>query len=718
MTAPRGDRFYIVAAEERNGDRSRVLKQGETFAVFDRHGDMRGGDDPAHGIYCGGTRMVSRRELLLNGAPPQLLSSRVKNDNSELTVDLTNPDMSEDGKVVIPRGTLHIARSILLWELCCYERIRIANHGLDAVNAVLTLRFDADFADIFEVRGTARAHRGERRAAAGAHGVAIRYSGLDKVERITRITSDPVPDRIRPREFRYELTLEPQEMETLLLTWTFEIGGAAARPVQFDSALRAACDAVVRERESDCRIETSNEQFNSWLDRSSADIHMMITQTPQGPYPYAGVPWYSTPFGRDAIITALEYLWINPDLAAGVLGFLARTQADRVIPDRDAEPGKILHEARDGEMAALGEVPFDRYYGAADTTPLFVVLAGAHFSRTGDRELAERMWPHVTRALGWIQKYGDADGDGFVEYRRRASTGLVNQGWKDSHDAIFHADGRLAEAPIAVCEIQGYVVAAYRAAGRLAEALGHADEAAGLAERADRLRQDIETRFWCNDIGTYALALDGAKRQCCVRASNAGHLLFCGVPTQEHAERTAATLLSEGFYSGWGIRTVGIAEARFNPMSYHNGSVWPHDNALIGAGFSRYGIRSGAMQVLSGLFEASTGFELYRMPELFCGFPRRGGEGPTAYPVACAPQSWSAASVFLMMQGCIGLTISAPRREVQFRSPELPPWLDLVRIRGLRVGDARLDLDIRREGDDIGITIARREGHVAVVVVK
>jgi glycogen debranching enzyme len=369
-------------------------------------------------------------------------------------------------------------------------------------------------------------------------------------------------------------------------------------------------------------------------------------------------------------------------------------------------------------MAATGEVPFERYYGSVDSTPLFVMLAGAYYERTGDLPAAEAVWPHVERALDWIDRYGDVDTDGFVEYARRRDTGLVQQGWKDSHDSVFHRDGTFAEAPIALCEVQAYVYAAKRSAAALAHALGDFARARELDEAAQALRQRFEEVFWCDDLNTYALALDGRKQLCRVRASNAGHCLYAGIASDERAERLAATLLCDASYSGWGIRTLAQTEAHYNPMSYHNGSVWPHDNALIAAGLARYGRKSEVLRVLTGLFDASVFFDLHRLPELFCGFSRRPDESPTQYPVSCAPQSWASGSVLLLLQACLGLDVRGAERKVVFSDPVLPEFLREVHIDGLRVGDASVDLYLVRHREDVGINVVRREGRVNVVTTK
>jgi glycogen debranching enzyme len=454
--------------------------------------------------------------------------------------------------------------------------------------------------------------------------------------------------------------------------------------------------------------------MDRWLERSSADLAMLVTELPTGPYPYAGVPWYSTTFGRDGLITAREMLWLDPAPARGVLAFLAATQATAEEPQRDAEPGKILHEARKCEMARTGEVPFGRYYGTVDATPLFVALAGAYLRRTGDLGFVRGIWPHVLAALEWMDRYGDRDGDGFIEYARRSRHGLVQQGWKDSHDSVFHADGSMAEPPIALCEVQAYAWEAREQAATIAQALGETQRAAQLRDSAAQLRERFLRAFWCEDLGVYALALDGRKQPCRVAASNAGHALWTGIAAPEHAARMAQRFLDDDFFSGWGVRTVAAGQARYNPMSYHNGSIWPHDNALIAAGLARYGHTDAAMRLMSGLFDASLHFSQHRLPELFCGFPRREGEGPTLYPVACSPQAWAAAAVFAMLQACLGLDIDAARGELALHAPRLPGFIDRLDLHGLRIGHADVDLLLQRYHHNVGVEVIGKRGDVAV----
>ncbi len=420
----------------------------------------------------------------------------------------------------------------------------------------------------------------------------------------------------------------------------------------------------------------------------------------------------------DGIITALQCLWLRTDLARGVLGYLAATQASEVIPAQDAEPGKILHETRNGEMAVLGEMPFGRYYGSVDSTPLFVLLAGAYYKRTADRPFAKTIWPHVEAALAWIDRYGDRDGDGFVEYQRRAADGLIHQGWKDSDDAVSHADGTPPSGPIALCEVQGYVYAARRAGAVLAAALGMPDRATELERQAEALRERFEATFWCDDLGTYALALDGDKRPCRILASNAGHCLFSGIASPDRAARVAHGLLSPAFFSGWGIRTLAATEVRYNPMAYHNGTDWPHDTALIAYGASRYGLQDLAVRGVGRAFRSR---HLLR-PEPDAGVVLRvrpgTRRGPGPVPGGVRPHAWAAGSVFLLLQACLGLGVSGVERQVWFHQPQLAPFVPELRFTNLEVAGATVDLHLVRHGDDVGVNVLRRVGDLSLVVAK
>lgn len=700
--------------------RRRVLKQGETFAIFDRVGDINARASGEQGLYHEGTRFLSALRLRIDGGRPLMLGSSVKDDNVLLAVDLTNPLLSRDGSEDVVHGTLHLFRGTFLWGGVCYQRNRLYNYGREPVDIILSVEVGADYVDLFEVRGETRSRRGSMlETETTANELVLGYRGLDAVERHTRVSFSPRPDSISKGAAHYEIHLDPRESREVYVQVSCEIEQDTPDALPHPTAYDRALDDKREIGEQHCEIYTSNEQFNDWLGQSKSDLHMMLTRTgDQEWYPYAGVPWFSTPFGRDGLITALECLWNMPFIAKGVLRFLARTQATAEDAQRDAEPGKILHEMRNGEMASLGEIPFSRYYGTVDATPLFVLLAGAYYERTGDAALIRDIWPNIERALHWIDTYGDEDGDGFVEYSRKTPTGLRNQGWKDSSDAIFRADGSLVDGQVALCEVQGYVYEAKRYAARLARLVGKDAVSQRLSEEAATLQARFEEAFWCEDIETYALALDGENRPCRVRSSNAGHALYTGIAGQDRAKKVAKTLFDEPSFCNWGIRTIAHSEARYNPMSYHNGSIWPHDNAIIASGLARYGFKVEALDLLTSFFDASLFVDLQRLPELFCGFRRRPGKGPILYPVACIPQSWAAGSVFLLLQSALGLSIDATEREIAFTYPILPPALQTIEIKNLRVGDASVDLLLERHGRDVGVTILDREGEVGVVVQK
>jgi glycogen debranching enzyme len=711
------DDFYILSTSSLADDRTSVLKQDDTFALFDRHGDvhpLRFGDQ---GLYHNGTRYLSRMELKLGEQRPLLLSSRVVDDNRFLAVDMTNPDILVNGRVGIPRGTLHIFRSKFLVPSRCHEKLRLSNYGAVEIEVHLRIRMSADFADIFEVRGMKRPKRGEMAQTVEGNAMVISYVGLDGVQRQTRVESTPAPTKIENSELFFSVRLAPKEETVVTLSISCSDGRPDGAVAAYEEAFAAAEEARVSLRSGGCQLKSANERFDTWISRSSADLQTMITRTEHGLYPFAGVPWFSTVFGRDGIITALECLWMNPNIARGVLAFLAAHQAREDSAERDAEPGKILHEMRGGEMANLKEIPFGLYYGSVDSTPLFVMLAAAYYRRTGDLAFVKQLWPAVEAALRWIDRYGDMDGDGFVEYARKTPAGLANQGWKDSNDSVFHEDGKLAQGPIALCEVQGYVYDAKASSAFLAEALGHHDRAAILRRQAEELRKKFDEAFWCQDLATYALALDGDKRACRVRTSNAAHALFTGIATEERAKLLVGTLFSEDSFSGWGIRTVSSKESLYNPMSYHNGSIWPHDNAMAAAGLARYGRTAEAAKVMSGLFDASGYLETQRLPELFCGFRRRGCEGPTHYPVACSPQAWASGSVFLLLQSCLGLQIDGIGGRVTLRRPTLPAYLDWLEIRNLQVGGGSIDLALERHEMDVGAKILRRQGPIEVTTI-
>ncbi len=710
--------FSIAASAAFQERRTYTLKHGDTFAVFDHRGDMGSEPGSTEGMYHLDTRVLSKLTLLLEEARPLLLSSMTQEDNSVFSADLSNPDLLIGDQIAFRREQVHLHRLKFLWNGACYERLLIRNFGDRPLRVRVTFCFGSDFADLFEVRGEHRAAHGQASAQRSTDSkITLRYMGLDKIERITTLEFNPAPQTLTSERAAFVVTLKPHQVRRIFVR--------AGQPDALDTSwggrafyrhMRSARQALRDASGRAASVDSSNSVFNEVARRAIADLYMLVTQTPFGSYPYAGTPWFSTPFGRDGIITALMALWADPSIAKGVLRFLAATQATRVEPERDAEPGKILHEMRHGEMANLREVPFGRYYGSVDATPLFVLLLGEYFSRTGDLETIKELWPNALAALNWIDTCGDRDGDGFVEYFRQTEGGLANQGWKDSQDAVFHRNGRYATGPIALCEVQAYVYGAKRHASKLAAALGLQTQADRLKSEAEILRQNFEAKFWCEELSVYAIALDGQKQPCRVVSSNSGQVLLTGIADPARALRVAQTLLGPACFSGWGIRTLGLAEPHYNPMSYHNGSVWPHDNGLIALGLARYGHKQATAQIFNALFEAASHMELRRLPELFCGFLRREHNAPTQYPVACSPQAWASASLLALLQASLGLELSDAANEISFYRPALPGFLAELHLRNLRLARGSADVLLKRHGNDIAVTQTRRDGDISVVV--
>ncbi|MCM2282575.1 MAG: hypothetical protein NDI61_12095 [Bdellovibrionaceae bacterium] len=715
------DQYYVLATSVLADRETRVLKQGETFAIFDRYGDIRPFTHSEAGIFHGGTRFVSALSFTIAGdRRPVLLNSNLRDDNGLLKVEMTNPDLMIDGVGFVPKGQLHFHREKFLLDGFCHEQISVANFGNTAVRIPGRIHVAADFADVFEVRGMKRERRGSISQWATDHDTAtLQYTGLDGIQRFTCLHFDGISYERHNDSLEFWIDVPPRGSTRFHFDLRFRADGDKQERKSHADGLTAIYRNHSAGRGKYSTIHTPNDQFDAWLRRSTDDLVMMTTQTASGfRYPYAGIPWFCAAFGRDGILTSLECLWANPTLARDTIGFLANTQATTNEPERDANPGKIIHEIRNGEMANLNEVPFGRYYGSVDSTPLFLALCGSYFRRTADLSFLRNHWSAIERALSWVDDYGDIDGDGFLEYASQTDRGLTHQGWKDSPDPIFHENGDDAVGPIALCEVQGYTYFAKRELSPLATALGHVELGQRLLKDAERLRERFNEMFWLEDLKTYALALDGQKRPCRVISSNAGQLLFTGIVPQDRAKHVANTLMSPTSFCGWGVRTLDSRSARYNPMSYHNGSVWPHDSALIAWGMTTCGLPVEAERIFEALFRASTYMEIERMPEVFCGFERKDGEAPTLYHHACAPQAWAAGAVYLLLASSLGLSIDATQMRICLRRPRLPSFLKVVYINDLIVGDGSIDLEMKNYGTDVSVQILRRKGDITLSVEK
>lgn len=688
-----------------------ALKQGDCFVVADAYGEIRGAGD---GFFRDDTRVLSEFRLTVGGRQMSLLGASLSQDNVLFTSNLTNLPIQSAAGRDIPQGAIHIERVRLIWQDRLFERITLSNYSREHSTIAVSLHFAADFRDMFEVRGSTRPRRGTVHVAkTDKASVLLGYDGLDGLPRLSAVSFSQAPDQLHDNRADFLIAVTKRSSKVLYVEVGPEIADTPGRD-RFRAAAARARFGMRAKRRHGATVRSSGRVFNDWVERARADVALLTTELATGPYPYAGIPWFSTAFGRDGVISGLQMLWLNPGLARGVLAFLAEHQATETSPFSDSQPGKIMHETRKGEMAALRELPFGRYYGGVDTTPLYIHLACAYADRTGDMAFIDTLWPSLKAAAEWTEEASRATG--FVTYQRAAESGLANQGWKDSIDSVFHADGRIPKGPIALVEVQGYVFAAYRGLAALARRRGEYAEAEHWENRAEEMRVAVERDFWIDDLNFYALAIDGEGKPCEVRTSNVGHLLYVGLPQPERAKMVADQLLSASFHSGWGLRTLADDAVFFNPMSYHNGSIWPHDTALCAVGLARYGERDSVVRLMSGTFESAVHFNM-RLPELFCGFIRAPGEAPIAYPVACLPQAWSAGSTFMLMQACLGLEIDGWEGELHVTRPRLPIGIDTLTLRHLTVGDKSVDLTFQRVGDRVVAFLAdRHEGMVPLIV--
>jgi glycogen debranching enzyme len=723
-----------------------VLKQGNLYLLTDGFGDVHP-DTRGLGLYEGDTRRLSCSILRINGQRPVLLQASA-GGNYHGAIQLTNPriERNMEDKVrpedAIATQKLGIGRHRLITSELLEERVQVVNYEEAPREVELELELAADAADIFEVRGWTRPARGAQLPiAVRPDRVTFRYDGLDGVRMATHLAfSEPHEDAsaVDPEvagsanagwvRLTWRWVLASGEARDLRwVAWTTERQRPVAghpddeaalfpeRPMVDEDVVSASYRAWDR---GFAQIRTDNELFNLSIARSAGDLRLLVNDGPRPGERYmaAGVPWFTTLFGRDALITAFQTLAVRPQVAIETLETLAAFQATDDDPDRDMEPGKILHELRTGEMARTGELPHRPYFGTVDATPLWLIVFGATFDWTGDRALVDRLWPNALRALEWIDRYGDRDGDGFVEYERRSPRGLLNQGWKDSSDCIRDRHGRLARTPVALAEVQGYVFDAKRRMAGLARVRGEDELATRLEAEAETLRQRFEAAFWSDEQQFYAMALDGEKQRMDAIGSNAGQCLWSGIVSRDRAALAVDRLMAADMFSGWGIRTYAAGQGGYNPIGYHTGTVWPHDVSLIAAGFKRYGFHDEANLLCGRIFEASQHFAEFRLPELFCGFDRDVSAVPVPYPVACSPQAWAAGSLFLFLETMLGLRPHAAAGELELARPELPEWLAKVTVSNLRVGDADVDLLFHRWRGGTSAEVIRKSQDLSVTI--
>ncbi|HVZ17700.1 MAG TPA: glycogen debranching N-terminal domain-containing protein [Terriglobales bacterium] len=689
-----------------------TLIDGKTFLSTRTAGDIAPAGSPDVGFFHNDTRFLSFMEMRVGGARTVLLSC-----NTEKTflsqIELTTSNIHLRESFDLPENTIHIRREQMLSFDALFERLSFANFNLNPVQFRVDIEYDADFVDVFQVRGMGRNSHGQYYQPIVNDGsLEFVYQGRDDIIRQTRIEFDPPPARIEGQIASWELTLPSLQQVEINIRVTALTQGErpALREGDFNAQLHRRRKKFADWESNATRFRSSDDALNTAFRNATSDFHAL--QIPEGPNHViaAGIPWFATMFGRDSIIAAYQSLVLNPQLAVETLRILARRQGDKYDDWHDEEPGKILHEYREGEMTRSGEMPFGSYYGTIDATPLFLILLSETWNWTADQELVQELLPAAYKALDWIDKYGDLDGDGFVEYLRRSKRGLANQGWKDSWDANIHRDGTVARPPIALVEVQGYVYDAKYRMASLLRAFGDSVRADQLKKEASDLAKRFEKAFWMPQHSFYAMALDADKKPLEVISSNPGHLLFTRIIARERARAVVNRLMRNDMFSGWGWRTMSCEEKVFNPLSYHRGSVWPHDNSLIAHGMALNEFREPVKRLFTTLWQAALTFRDYRLPELFCGIQRREHDVPVHYPVSCSPQAWASGALFLILSSLLGIRPSAPRKVLNIVNPQLPEWLDHVHIRNLRIGNCRVGLDFTRRGERTFCNVVEVQG--------
>jgi glycogen debranching enzyme len=694
-----------------------TLIDGKTFMATRVSGDIAPARAPDVGFFHDDTRFLSFMELRVGGLRMVLLSSNTENTFLS-QIELTTSNIHLRDSFDLPENTIHVRREQMLSSGVMYERLSFANFNLNPVEFKVEIEYGADFVDVFQVRGMGRGEHGQYfQPVVTGSGLQFFYRGTDDTMRHTLIEFDPPPEEIEGQVARWNLNLPSMQQVEFHIHVTPVVQRAANRAVvgDFNGQLQKRRQTFAEWQSRATHFKSSNDVFDVSLRNATSDFHALQIPEGKGHVIAAGIPWFATMFGRDSIIAAYQSLSLNPQLATDTLRILAHYQGKEYNDWQDEEPGKILHEYRQGEMTRSGEMPFGPYYGTIDATPLFLVLLSETWNWTADEQLVEDLLPAAYKALDWIDQYGDLDGDGFVEYLRRSKKGLTNQGWKDSWDANMHRDGTVARPPIALAEVQGYVFDAKFRMSSLLRSFGDSARADQLKKEASELAKRFDKAYWMPQRGFYAMALDCDKKPLEVISSNPGHLLFSGIIGRERARAVVNRLMRNDMFSGWGWRTMSSEEKTFNPLSYHRGSVWPHDNSLIAHGMALNDYREPVLKLFTTLFQAALAFRDYRLPELFCGVQRREHDVPVHYPVSCSPQAWASGALFLILSSLLGIRPSAPRKELNIINPQLPEWLDHLHVRNLRVGNSRVGLDFTRRADRTFCNVVDVEGEKLLV---
>ena len=694
----------------------RLIKEGDLFLLTDQAGNIRKNTDVQYGLYTKDTRFLSRYELFVDNKKPFILSSGETEDRIN-KICLTNKNIKKGES-----EEALIKREQIIFNGMVYDRILIKNYFSQPLTLKLTLKVDADYLDIFQVRDYVKENRlgAILNPSKSKNGIVLGYLGKDDIRRETKVKILSKEGKIYKDRIELSFRLKHKQEKELTIGIIPRIEGQKLtnkNVISFERAQKKLRSNYKKWEEDSLIIKTDNKNFNQLTNRSLSDLKLLLNDLGEGFIPIAGIPWYAVPFGRDSIITSLQTLMVNTKIAQGTLKTLARFQGKEVNRDREEEPGKIMHEIRFGELAHLNLIPHTPYYGTIDATPLFLILAVEYFHWTGDLMFIRKVLPNLFAALEWIDKYGDIDQDGYVEYYPKNTKWATNQGWKDSTDSSVHQDGSLAVPPIALVEVQGYVYQAKKGMAEIFFYLGEKDKAKKLEKDARELKDRFNRDFWMEERKYFAFGLDYQKKQIASITSNPGHCLYSGIVSQDKSKAVVKKLLSHEMFSGWGIRTMGENEVGYNPTSYHNGSVWPHDNSIIINGLIRYNYRREAIKVINGLIKASQYFKNNRLPELFCGFSHKKTERPMEYPVACSPQAWACGSIYLIIQSLLGINADVINDRIYLK-PIFPDKTNKVEIKNLKIGDNRADFTLIKEENYIKISEAKIEGNTKLILSK
>lgn len=717
--------------------RNRTIKHNHLYLVDDFQGNIPRGDTSGLGLYHLDTRFLSCFEIRLHGTDPiPLLSSTEMGYMS--TIVFTNGPLqttTEDGRAVtLSPEMIQLKRETVLYGHQ-FERYWLVSYHPEPIYIELCFTFDADFRDMFDIRGIVEMAPPQCRTpildTSGQNPVLI-FSYKDRSDRnlqtgirFVDLVPEIMPDQPQPTVV-YRTLLKPRqpfnfnyEIQTIINDRLMNAGNIEASVANMDEAL-THLNFRSRNMYRDTAVFVSdNEDFNDMMSRNHKDMNMLMTHTEEGSYVAAGIPWYVALFGRDSLITSRFAMILNPAIAKESLKILAKYQGTEVNPARDEEPGKILHEMRVGELARLGEIPHTPYYGSVDSTPLFIITLYEYFKWTNDKETLCELWPHALRAMEWIDGNLTLHPLGYSTYRSMCDRGILQQGWKDSHDSVMDEFGVIGSPPIALSEVQGYVYMAKTLMARLADFVDDKPLRQRLKLEAQEFRKRFNEDFWIPEMEFCALALNDEGKPFRVIASNPGHCLETGLLYDNHADQMMNRLMSADMFNGWGIRTLSSNTAAYNPMSYHNGTIWPHDNAMIARGFAVRKRPDLVERIFTGLFEAARYMHYRRLPELFCGFRKENGkEGdpPVRYAVSCIPQAWAAASMYSIIQSLLNMRPDAPRKTLSIHSPNLPNYMSMLQVNNLRVGDASVDLEFRRTNQAVTVDVRNRQGDLDIII--